>query len=277
MKREPFDSIIKDVLEEKGRKVTMSLEKQEDILKEIHKIREKEEGGNMIHLKPVKKVLLTAAAMCVFAAFGVMAAGKIVGLRSSIQNNRPDYREFSQIFEGTEQLGFKPYGRAEYTNGLKFKKGFLTQVEGYDDSGNVVEIHPELYMTYENGKVSISITAIKPFSSDREEENIVREEEYKGITLKYKEDQYLFVPGDYEISEEQKKAQEEGKITISYGLPPKDDGSPADPEEKMIYSITWNDGGVEYLILSMGDKPVMGDSLVQMAKETIDSKDDLEH
>ena len=41
MKREPFDSIIKDVLEEKGRKVTMSLEKQEDILKEIQKSEKK--------------------------------------------------------------------------------------------------------------------------------------------------------------------------------------------------------------------------------------------
>ena len=61
------------------------------------------------------------------------------------------------------------------------------------------------------------------------------------------------------------------QLFISYGLPDKEDGTPADPEETIMYSVVWDNGGAEYLLLSSGDVPVAGDSLIGMAKETIDA------
>ena len=81
------------------------------------------------------------------------------------------------------------------------------------------------------------------------------------------------MPADYQLDEAMKEEEAEGKVTISYGLPPQDDGTPAEPEEEMMYSVSWEDNGIDYLLLSTGDEPVMGDSLVAMAKETIDAKD----
>lgn len=273
MKREPFDDIMTRTLEEEGKKVSLSSRKQEEILGEIRRIKENEERGAMVKMRSVKKTVLAAAVMCIFAAFGVMAAGKVTGLRSSINPDEVTYTAFSQVREDGERIGFEPYGKESYDNGLTFAKGYLTDVEGFDEGGNAVEVRPELMLYYQEGDREVLLTANQPFNTDKIDGNVVRKEEYKGLELKYEENKYLFVPADYQLDEAMKEEEAEGKVTISYGLPPQDDGTPAEPEEEMMYSVSWEDNGIDYLLLSTGDEPVMGDSLVAMAKETIDAKD----
>ncbi|MEY8337107.1 hypothetical protein AALB16_03625 [Lachnospiraceae bacterium 62-35] len=271
MKEELFDRKVRDSLVAEAEKVSLRLERQKSILDEIHSIKEEREGNGMKR-KSMKKVIFAAAVMCVFTAFGAIAAGKIVSTSGSISPDSPDFTSFSQIFQAEEKLGFQPYGVETYSNGLTFEKGFLSEVNGHDESGNVVETSQKLYMTYKQGDRGVSISASKQMGGS-ETQKAARTEEYKGKTIVYREDKYVFLAPDAEPTAEMKAEEAAGRLYISYGLGPKEDGSPADPEEKIMYSVSWNDEGIVRVILSAGNIPVMGDSLIGMAKETIDAKE----
>ena len=100
-----------------------------------------------------------------------------------------------------------------------------------------------------------------------EEENtgLVKTENYKGLDINYYENQYIFVEGEYEPTEEELKLQEEGKLIISYGIP---EGK----QEKTMQFVAWDDGGIHYSLLSYEDSSVGGDQMIQMAKEMIDAR-----
>lgn len=99
----------------------------------------------------------------------------------------------------------------------------------------------------------------------REEEFVghVTKTEYEGRTLLYKEDQYLFVPPEYEPSEEELKAQDAGELYISYGS--------NEVEHNTIHFMQWDDDGSRYLLMASDDNAPGQQEMEKMARQIIDS------
>ena len=86
--------------------------------------------------------------------------------------------------------------------------------------------------------------------------------DYKGVTLSYSSQKYKFVPADYQLTEQDKKAQESGEIMFSYG-------SDA-VQDSIVQNVTWTDSeGISYDLMA-SDSKLQQTDLTAMAKEIVD-------
>ena len=79
----------------------------------------------------------------------------------------------------------------------------------------------------------------------------------------YRADQYLFVPPDYQVSEEEQARADAGELFVSYGTD--------QVENQVIKGVTWTDGGISYSMITF-DSSLTPEEMVQMAGEVIDNQ-----
>ena len=68
-------------------------------------------------------------------------------------------------------------------------------------------------------------------------ESIVQKE-VNGVTLSFRDSHYRFVPPDYEPSDEEKKLERRGELTISEGSD--------EVEDRQFQSVSWQKDGMSY-------------------------------
>ena len=85
--------------------------------------------------------------------------------------------------------------------------------------------------------------------------------EKDGVSYYYSEMDCLFVPPSYELSEEEKAAEQAGTLNVGYG---------SDEVERSRYAcVKWKADGVSYLL--MGFEPALTESqMVEMAQEVME-------
>jgi hypothetical protein len=82
------------------------------------------------------------------------------------------------------------------------------------------------------------------------------------VTLSYSSQKYKFVPADYQLTEQDKKAQESGEIMFTYG-------SDA-VQDSIVQNVTWTDSeGISYDLMA-SDSKLQQTDLTAMAKEIVD-------
>lgn len=269
MDRRKFETFLQDTLEEKSRPVSMSEARREQIHQAIRAQSERQTGTDkeetIMRLGFKRKVILTAAAMCLFGTAAALAAGKIAGYYTGGSIDRPTYEKFADLASVEEQAGFPMKAVETFENGYNFQMGFLSDVEARDEAGNIVETFPEVILHYKNGDELLTVTARKA----RAEETFagkVETSEYGDLTLLYKEDNYLFLPPDQEPSEADKKAEEAGELYISYG---------SSEEDRTSYRfLQWDEDGTRYLMMADGEGELGQEEMVKAARQIIDSKND---
>lgn len=203
--------------------------------------------------------VLIAAALVVMGAVTAVAAGKVAYTSTghSVDDQVDSVAAFLPQAKGA--LGQVAKIPETFSNGDSFKYGYLTDVDGWDDSGNKVGTYPEASVKYE-GSVNVDLSVSKPLEWATTKESYQLEENYKDILIQGSTDRYLFLPPDQEPSEEDRKLEEEGKLMISYGS--------SEVERKEFHSVGWREGDLQYLLYTFED--VQLEDLVAMAKETID-------
>lgn len=259
MDRQEFEDLLQETLEEKSSPVTMSDTRKQEIRNVIWEQSRKEETVMRVGFK--KKVMIVAAAMCIFGTVAALAAGKITGYYSSIMMDEVSYEKFEDLKNVEEDTGFSLKAVEQFENGYQFVKGYKSDVTARDDAGNEVEKFPEVMLEYTKENQYLTITAQKERNDDDAAEV---SGEYKGIKLHYKEDNYLFVTPDYEPSEEERKAEAAGELYISYGA--------SENEHDVIHFMSWTDGGTRYLLMSSDDNAPGQEEMTKMAQQIIDSE-----
>ena len=84
-----------------------------------------------------------------------------------------------------------------------------------------------------------------------------------GTVLSYSSTVNKFVPPDYEITEEEKKLQEEGKLNVAYG---------SDEVEVMTSaSVTWEQEDISYCLFTF-EESMSAEELLSMAKEVAEQE-----
>lgn len=234
---------------------------EERRLLEIHKKLNKR--SNLMKFRK-NKLAAAFTAMVVITVLGTVtavAAGKITSL-VSVSDNDKNVHSIMELRELSKtQMKASPKLPDNFTNGMAFVKGYISQVKGVDENNNQVITYSETYADYgENPQVTLASYVHQDGISEGDQPG--QKEVYQGVELNSVETQYVFLPGEQEPSEEDKKLEEEGKLMISYG---------SDQEERKLFkSVSWSENGIDYLLFTFENVEL--NSLTAMAKEVIDTK-----
>ncbi len=215
----------------------------------------------VMRLSKKKTGVILAAAMIVLGAATAIGAGRIA-YTSGGTNLNEGIRSISQLTgEAKKQLGQAPKLAESFSDGSAFQVGYVTEVDAWDEMGNRVGTYPEVQVNY-SGNKDLMLSISKPIGGEYSSSgDYDRTENYEGIVLKGKADNYLFLPPDEEPSEADKSLEQAGKLMISYG---------SQTEERQCFkSVSWTEDGLLYLLHTFEDVD-MG-QMMAMAKEVIDS------
>lgn len=249
---------LKRIINKELDSITPEMDEERRLL-EIHKKLSKRSDC----MKFRKNKLATAfTAMLVITILGTVtavAAGKITGFVSVSDKKVHSIAELRE--SSKTQMKASPKFPDNFTNGMAFVKGYISEVKGVDEDNNQVITYSEAYAYYgENPQVTLASHVHQDAVS--EEDLPGQKEVYQNIELTAYEIQYVFLPEGQEPSKEDKKLEEEGKMMISYG---------SDQEErKLLKSVHWSENGIDYQMFTFDNAEL--NSLTAMAKEMINIK-----
>ena len=203
-----------------------------------------------------------AAAACLVAAVmvtGAVAATSLAGVGGHSWNNeRMTYEEAcAELAEG----GKLP---ESFSNGFAYKNAVHVYSEATGDEGDTLGEWVEIDAEYRREGKMISLNVSETNGSDFFEEKFPADaaREFDGVTVRYDEDTYKAVPPDYQPTEEEQAAVNEGSLQIGYGA--------SDITEQTAQTVSWAQDGVKYSIFGF-DLDMTEEELFEMAQEVIAS------
>ncbi len=206
--------------------------------------------------KNLRTIAIIAAAIIAIGAVTTAAGHYIIASREIHGSSIPTYTDVPSDKTLKKDLGFCPVTPEEFSNGYKFTGGHVLSASDDDASGNTVAEFSSFDANYEKDGDSVSIY------SDTAE--TMREgaasENYNGIDIYYRSYMNKFCPPDYEMTEQDKKDEAEGKYVFSFGS--------SEVYVSKVQGVSFTYDGINYDICAI-DSPLEKDELIQMAKELI--------
>ena len=207
------------------------------------------------------RTVAIAAVVMVLLCATALAAGIVYMAFGSGHSNIADYAGIPSRQTLQEDLGFSTDVVEEFSNGYRYKAGYIVRNEVYDADGVVAVRYLGLHCDYRHGwkRVDLNIDA-GPDKFD----DVETAETYAGREVKYYAYLNKFVPESYRLTEQDKLDEASGKYVFSYG------SSTVDIDAVQL--LYWEDAGLNYTICVM-DSDLNEDDLIQMAKEIIDNQE----
>lgn len=255
-----MDDFMRRLFKEQTDHVEASTELKQRIDQKINE----QKGVMNMKKQNMKKWIAAAACICLLAPTMLYAGGKITTYVSS--TNAKDYIEstsWNDLSKLEKKTGLDVDLPKDFSNGYEFKKMETMSIDGKDDAGNTMSSTKELTVTYENAEENKVECNMNQVTSEEESglTTPVQERKINGIVVRYYNDTYKFVPGDYKETAEDKAMQEKDNFYLSYG---------SDEVEIKHYSyVKWEKDGVSYLLGGF-DNGLSGEELIQMAAEIIE-------
>lgn len=255
---EKIDEIIKEELKDKADLFNIPEDMSERISFQIQQ-EQKERKSKMFKMNKKKAVLLVACVVMVLGCAS-MAAGKVVGIVSH-SSNIPTYTQYSDLSKAEKKVGVTTYAPESFTNGFMFKGIYVAHSERMDEQNQVMAEYDYLEMEYKKDKTRVMLN-VEPYDTITGEQDFYSETEVNGVNCYYTTFENKFVPLDYEPTDEEKKAMEEGRLNIGYGTD--------EIETSISMQICWLVDGNTYSLFYMDEEPVLSmDDLMKMAEECI--------
>ena len=206
------------------------------------------------------KIAAIAAAIVALLGFTVFASSVLVRSRSGHTSVIPDYYSVPSRQTLQKDIGIQLNVVDTFSNGYSFKSGNISHNEDYDDGGNVFEEYEGLVCRYENDGNTVYLYVDASIAGNQMDD-LETAETYKGCKLKYYSYTNKLVPGNYELTEQDKKDQRSGKYVFSFGS--------SEIEIIEVQGLGVEYGGLSYSFVST-DNGTTKEELIQMAKEVID-------
>ena len=207
-----------------------------------------------------KKFAVVVAAVAAISVTAV-GAGKVVSL-SSGKNIHDSVDTVEKTEEQAKDAGININIVDKFDNGYTFKEGYVGDVDHWDDSGNKVATTKNLSATYVLGDASVYLDADQK-NDESEYVDYVLEENYDGTDIYTYEWTNKFVPDDYEMTEQDKIDEAEGKVVFSYGSD--------EVEVNEIKTVKFVKDNTQVTLMDMDSNVDMGE-LVNMLKTVIDAQ-----
>ncbi|MCC0645196.1 MULTISPECIES: hypothetical protein [unclassified Clostridioides] len=237
--------------------------------KTLNSLPEREENYNMInnktHKSPFKlsfkKSLIATLAVTLLLSTTALAVGEISSLFSST-SNKATYTSVPTTEQVKKDFKFAPNIVSEFSNGYKFKGGYIEKEKGLDKQGNILGELKSLNIKYENGNDEISLKTSNNILG-KDSENIKVVDTYKDVNISYDEFKQKYVPEGYKMTEQDKLDEKSGKYTFSEWS--------GEVEVNEYKYLSWKQNGVYYSFI-VEDSGLSMNDLVEMAHEVIDTK-----
>lgn len=184
--------------------------------------------------------LIALAAVAAITVTGAFAAGAFGSITS---HSWSDQRlSLAQTQEHMEQAGVE-FTLPESIGGFTFSHGYDADTLAESAAGEREQVK-EVNAEYEKDGVTLNFSAHKVYTVFSDEESSDPEpdevQEVNGVTLSFRDSHYRFVPPDYEPSDEEKKLERRGELTISEGSD--------EVEDRQFQSVIWEKDGMSYIL-----------------------------
>ncbi len=211
------------------------------------------------HIK-MRKVIVIAAALIMLLGVTVWAANILLGSREGHSYNTPDYTSVPSKEQLQSDTGISPNLPENFSNGYAFDSSSITYNEDFDTKGNSVEKFKGLSCTYhkDGAEIFLTIDAAMAGIQLRDPEKL---DTHKGSDILYYSYKNKLVPPDYRPTEEDKKAEQDGSVILSYGS--------QDIKLCNVQGVALEYQGLNYEFVAI-DVDIDKEELLQMAKEMID-------
>lgn len=210
-------------------------------------------------MKSKKKFSFIAAAAILVLGITAFAASGIITNWYSGSSSIPEYKSLPTAERCIEDVGYAPVLIETFDNGYKFKSGSVIDNNLTDENNNSVEKFKSVMFRYEKDGDTLNFSQEKFDSGINNIGDIIVtvgdvDVYYHGYTNK-------IVPPDYKMTEEDKKAEENGDLVFSWG---------SDKVKiAQVQSAVWTEDGTHYVLMQIDGK-LSADDLADMAKEVIE-------
>lgn len=206
------------------------------------------------------KRIAVLAAVAVIAVTGAFAAGGFGSITSHSWANQR--MSLAQTQEHMDQAGVE-FTLPESIGGFTFSHGYDADTLAESAAGEREQVK-EVNAEYEKDGVTLNFSAHKVYTVFSDEESSDPEpdevQEVNGVTLSFRDSHYRFVPPDYEPSDEEKKLERRGELTISYGSD--------EVEDRQFQSVIWEKDGMSYILYGF-DTGLDSEEMLSMAAELV--------
>lgn len=250
-----YDEEIKSILVKKANQIEPSKELFKKITKDIYERKDKKIMRNKVRgFKKGKRVAVMVASLILIGSLTVM--GVRMG-KSWVGSSNNRYNTFPSQEKVLKDVGFLPKYPKSLPGGFEYVGGG-TGRSTLSDGGNVLTETREVDLAYKNESeeslVNLSITQIDEVFIDNNESELVGN--LNGIDLYYYNKDYKFVPADYELTEEDKRAMEKGELEISSGV--------SEISFSDVQGLSWYEDGLLYMIMG-GNHSFTVEEMIDMA------------
>ncbi len=208
------------------------------------------------------KTKIALVAICATLILGItaFAASSIATTWYSSTSLTDEFYELPEGEKLYDEIGYEVVLIDTFENGYAFNRGHVVNNRLADDTNNTVEKFKSTSFYYEKDGDRVIYSQDKfeadmPFDGD-----MVYSE--NGVDIYYNAFVNKFVPGDYELTEEDKRAEENGELVFSYGA--------SEVEIITVQSANFEKDGVRHSLMQMDGK-LSSEELVAMAKEIINN------
>lgn len=206
-----------------------------------------------------KRTAFVALAATLLLGVTVFASGGLATGWLSHSSATPDYKSLPTASEVEKEIGYEPVLIDTFENGYKFANGSIVSNTLTNENGVGIEKFKSISFKYEKGKDKVY------FSQDKYTSQTVSEGKdpvaaFDGTDIYFTGYTNKLVPPDYELTEEDKLAQENGELVFSYGS--------SKVEITEVTSVTWEKDGIKYNLMQL-DGELSEADLIEMAKEAI--------
>ena len=211
-------------------------------------------------MKSIKKISLIAAAAVLVLGVTVFAASGIVTSWHSSSWSTSDYKTLPTAEQCVKDVGYEPVLIDTFKNGYEFKSGSIVSNDLRNEDNNSVEKFKSVDFRYEKDGDQVDFCQDK-FDTELELDAGDIISTVDGVDIYYYSYMNKCVPGNYKMTEEDKRAQESGELVFSFGV----------EKDKIVkvQSVSWIEDGIHYVLMQVDGK-LSPDELADMAKEAIE-------
>ena len=209
----------------------------------------------------MKKAVIAVAAICVFGSMTAFAIGNIAGVTSH-SDRRDEVHTYEQALKLQEEHGPKVNFPEQFSNGYTFESAVPVNYETSDKDGNKLGKGIHLDITYgKEGMEPITFSAEVGLDGGSAPTDVKTCGD--GTELRFYKTVNKFVPANYELTEEDKKAQEAGSFDLAYGSD--------EIEITTSCMVEWDMDGQGYSLFKFGEE-LSAEEMFAMAEEIIDAQ-----
>lgn len=207
-----------------------------------------------------KRIAVLAAAIIMVLGITAFAATGVISSWYSSSSAFPDYHTLPSMEQVHKDIGYDVELIGRFSNGYAFRDGRIVKNKLENEDNQTIEEFKSVDFRYRKGRDEVSFAQDRYYSESELSGSL--EKTVKGVDLYYFSYVNKIVPPDYQLTPEDKRAEENGELVFSYG---------SDHVELITWQhVSWRIGEMHYELYQQVDEDSLSrEGIIEMAEEVI--------